>query len=59
MEWIGMEWNGMEWIALEWNEMEWNGTLFYHEFLKGTDCLSPTSPTDHLTLIRQTLTPFP
>ena len=23
--------------------MDWNGILFFHEFLKGTDCLSPTS----------------
>ena len=57
MEWIGMEWNGMEWNGLEWNGMEWNGILFYHEFLKETDCLSSTSPIDHLTPISQTLTP--
>ena len=44
MDWNGMEWNGLEWNGMEWNGMEWNGILFYHEFLKGTDCLSPTSP---------------
>ena len=67
LDWIGMEWNGMDWIGLEWNGMEWNGMewkwngiLFYHEFLKETDCLSPTSPPiNHLTTIRQTLTTSP
>ena len=41
---LGKTWNGMEWNGLDWIGMEWNGILFYHDFLKGTDCLSSTSP---------------